>query len=401
MSPKRLSRATKTFIAAVVAHATIDMCGSVWPIFKNLAHLDLAKAGLIATISASVTTVLQPLFGVYADRGHRRLLIVTGVTLICSMTLLGPIALWRDALGPFWLYLLMFLVLLVSRLGLAMFHPPGMSMAGNTSARRRSTSIAGFVTAGTVGVGVAWLVFSKTYTLTGGHTEWLLLPLAPVLVLVWLWCRPVEIHSQQNVTLRDILRQLAHIRRQLLSLYLVQAMMSGLLMGLLFLLPEFVAERGYPTWLSQWGAMLLMFAGGGLMMVPAGHLADRLGRRLMLICVIALSLGAYYAFVQLPPMPTLVFALLCMVTGACMQTANPMSIAIAQHLAPRNESMISGVMLGLAWALGSLAPAIVGYLATRPSVGVIGALTWLGIANAAALLLALCMPRLVPAATDN
>ena len=56
--------------------------------------------------------------------------------------------------------------------------------------------------------------------------------------------------------------------------------------------------------------------------------------------------------------------------------------------------MISGVMLGLAWTLGALAPAVVGYMAKQPTIGVIGALTWLGLANVIALLLALCLPKL-------
>ena len=389
-----LSPATKTFVAAAVAHGTIDMCGSVWPIFKNLAGLDLYWAGLISTVAAMATAVLQPVFGFYADRGHRRLLLLVGLGLISLMALLGPIAMWEDQVGLVGMYLLFFLTLLLSRLGLAMFHPAGMSLAGNISSQRRSTLLAGFIMAGTVGVALSWLIFSKVYKATGGHTEWLLLPLAVLLWWVWLWCRPVEPREQRRVSVRQIVGELAHLRRHLVLLYLMQALMSGLLMGLGFLLPEYVTARNYPVWLAHWGAMMLMFIGGGLMMVPAGHLADRLGRRVVLIGVLGLSVAAYYAFVCLPTMSTTAFALLCVATGACMQAANPLTVAIAQHLAPRNESMISGVMLGLAWTLGALAPAVVGYMAKQPTIGVIGALTWLGLANVIALLLALCLPKL-------
>ena len=394
VSGRWLSPATKTFVVTAVAHGTIDMCGGVWPIFKNLAGLDLYWAGLVSTVAAMATAALQPVFGFYADRGHRRLLLLAGMGLISLMALLGPIAMWRDAVGLRGMYLLFFMVLLLSRLGLAMFHPAGMSLAGNISSKRRSTLLAGFIMAGTVGVSLSWLSFSKVYKATGGHTEWLLLPPALLLWLIWLWCRPVEPHEQRRVSVRQILGEWVHLRRHMVLLYLMQALMSGVLMGLIFLLPEFVSARHYPVWLAHWGAMMLMFVGGGLMMVPAGHLADRLGRRVVLIGVLGSSVAAYYAFVRLPTMPTPAFALLCLATGACMQAANPMTVAIAQHLAPRNESMISGVMLGLAWALGAVAPAVVGYMAKQPAIGVIGALTWLGLANVVALLLALCLPKL-------
>ena len=57
-----------TFIAVVVAHIMVDFMGmSVWPVYKTLAGLDVAKAGWIATVIGMSGTALQPVFGLIAD----------------------------------------------------------------------------------------------------------------------------------------------------------------------------------------------------------------------------------------------------------------------------------------------------------------------------------------------
>ncbi|HNS56215.1 MAG TPA: hypothetical protein PKO34_04085 [Smithellaceae bacterium] len=46
----------------VIAHIMVDFMGlSVWPVYKTLAGLDVAKAGWIATVIAMSGTALQPL----------------------------------------------------------------------------------------------------------------------------------------------------------------------------------------------------------------------------------------------------------------------------------------------------------------------------------------------------
>ena len=74
------SVAVGTFVAAAVAHIMVDFMGmSVWPVYKTLAGLDVAKAGWIATVIAMSGTALQPLFGSIADRfGQRRVILLGG-----------------------------------------------------------------------------------------------------------------------------------------------------------------------------------------------------------------------------------------------------------------------------------------------------------------------------------
>ena len=136
-----------TFIAVVVAHLMADFMGmSVWPVYKTLAGLDVAKAGWIATVIGMSGTALQPLFGLIADRFGPRRVILLGTLLTSFALLLGPLVDYQSALdrrlptlfGLSGFYLVVFMILAAGRLGQDMFHPSGAGLAGSFSARRGS-----------------------------------------------------------------------------------------------------------------------------------------------------------------------------------------------------------------------------------------------------------------------
>jgi FSR family fosmidomycin resistance protein-like MFS transporter len=389
----RINAAMKTFVSIVIAHALIDMCGGMWPIFKKLANLDLVWAGVISTLTALATTGFQPWFGFQADRGHRRKLVVIGVVMAVVFVFLGPVVLIRERLGDPLMYVLLFVLLLVIRMGQSMFHPPATSIAGNTAAARRSTAVSVFIACGMLGYASSWLLFASAYTASDGDTVWLLLPLAPVLVFIAWWCRPVETRHERHVRLGDVIRQLSHVRGPLIALYFIQMLISGLAMGMQYLLPEFLEMRGYPAWLINGGAHLFIIGGGGLLMLPAGHVADRIGRRRMILVITALMVVAYGLFVTLPELPLPMFILLCVVTGGTVLVVNPIGVSLAQQLAPNSESLISGIMMGFAWAPGALTPTIVGLLAEKTSLGVAGALQTLLIIPVVCVPLTLMLPK--------
>ena len=151
-----------TFIAVVVAHIMVDFMGmSVWPVYKTLAGLDVAKAGWIATVIGMSGAALQPLFGLIADRFGPRRVILLGTLLTSFALLLGPLVDYQSALdsrlptlfGLSGFYLVVFMILAAGRLGQDMFHPSGAGLAGSFSARRGSMFVAVFIAVGSIGFG--------------------------------------------------------------------------------------------------------------------------------------------------------------------------------------------------------------------------------------------------------
>ncbi|MEN6622952.1 MAG: MFS transporter [Smithella sp.] len=395
-------RAVGTFIAVIIAHIMIDFMGlSVWPVYKTLAGLDVAKAGWIATVIGMSGTALQPLFGSIADRFGARRVILAGTLLTSLALLLGPLVDYRAVLdlhfptlfGLSGFYLVIFIILAAGRLGQDMFHPAGAGLAGSFSARRGSTFLAIFIAVGSIGFGLSQIGFRTAYNHLGHHTEILFLPVAILWIFIWKWCRPEETPHSQRLSLFASLSALRPVAGPIFALFLILAISAGVNSGLFFLMPEFAHEKGYPAWIGQGGAFGLIILGATVFMVPMGHLADRIGRRRTLMTIMILSAISYHALVRLT-LPVPAFIILCILGGAFLGTVNPLGVAFGQRIAPpQNVSIVSAILMGWAWCLGGTVPSIVGELYVRLGNNASKTLTMLGFANVIMVLLGFLLPK--------
>ena len=364
----------------------------MWPIFKYLADLDLAKAGFLATVTTLLGAGLQPLFGLWSDRGAQRALVLWGAGLASVGMMLGPVYLAGEFLGAFQWYALMFLILLVVRLGQGMYHPAAASAAGNLNSDRRSMFVSMFIAAGMFGFASSQGLFSYVFNVTGAHTEWMLIPAAMILFVGWFWCRPTPVSREDAHGRQRQISDLAAIRWPLATLFLFEVMIGGWFHGLIFLMPELLAQNAYPDWMVQGTGYFFWVAGSAVMMILAGYLSDRFQGTGVLTMFTASGLLLYFVMVLCGPIRWWVMLGLMFAAGGCIGSANPMAVAMGQRLDPRHTSLISGILMGLAWAVASPADWIVGVLALQPALGVTGALLILGIAGVVALILAFVLP---------
>jgi FSR family fosmidomycin resistance protein-like MFS transporter len=367
----------------------------MWPIFKYLAGLDIAKAGMIATFSVMLGAGLQPIFGVFSDRGAQRALILWGVGMASFGMLLGPASLLEGRMPENAWYLLMLGIMVVVCVGQGMYHPSATSAAGNINHGRRSTLVSLFIAAGMIGFSVSHVLFSAVFKALHAHTEWMLIPAGCILLFGWAWCRPVNQNVPEAGKPPPRLRDLRPIALPLVILFFFEVLVGGMYHGFLFLMPEFLEASHRPDWMVNGGGVLFWVGGSAAIMIPAGHLADRRGGYGILAAFTAVALALYYVVVVTPGLPFWAIPVLLFAAGGAAGAVNPMGVAIGQHLDPRQASLISGILMGLAWATGSPAMWMVGALAKREAIGVVGALAILGIAGVAGLLLALSLPSAI------
>lgn len=382
----------KTFIALAIAHTLVDSFGGTWSIFKYRAGLDLQVAGAFATVALLIGAAMQPIFGIWADHGHERRFVLLGAAFSSLGMLFGSIGLQFGAWGETTCLILLFVSLLLVRIGQGMFHPAGASVAGAISQQRRATFVAAFIASGMVGFAFCQLLYSWADEWLGGQTAWMLIPGSVVLLVGVFWMKPPRATERRPVEFRDVGKALHAVRGPLLAMYFIQVLMSAVHFAIFFLMPEFVESKGYPKWLIEGGAWMFFILGSAAIMVPMGYWADRYGRkRLIVVCLIGSAI-MFYLLIASPQMPVPLFCLVIMTAGCFLNTINPLGVSLGQQLAPKNASVISGLLMGMAWAPASCAQFISGTLSKMDSLGPEGALLLFGILILPAIALALLLP---------
>jgi FSR family fosmidomycin resistance protein-like MFS transporter len=390
-----MSSAGKTLVALGLAHALLECFSGVWPIYKHLAGLDLRTAGLILAITGFTSSILQPVFGHWADRGDARKIVLLGTGLTFLMMFFGPVGAQMPVLGPVAVYALLALLMMVARLGHSMFHPAGAILAARALDGRHTSGLGVFVAFGWIGYGFSQAAFSAAYLYCNQHTEVLIIPGAVLLGAIALWCKPAPPpeHAQNNHSLRHKTREIWSMRREVGTLFCLMCMISITNAALYFLFPELVELKGHAGWVLNGGAQGFMLAGTALGVVLSGYCADRYGERQTLIVSMLLNIAAYQAFLVLPIMGSAAFVAVCFAAGVLTGAGTTLPIALGQKMFPRHASTISGVMMGWTWAIGNLAPLLTAEL-VRP-LGIVNALTIMGSANVIGFF---CALNLKPAA---
>src|SRR5438132_9240549 len=113
------------------------------PFLKDRFSLSYTAVGGIILASQASSSLIQPLFGLWSDRRGAMWLLSAGV----AVAGLG-IALAADA-PSYWLVVVL---VLISGVGIAAFHPEGSKFAGLASGRKRASGMAWFSIGGNLGV---------------------------------------------------------------------------------------------------------------------------------------------------------------------------------------------------------------------------------------------------------
>ncbi len=348
------------------------------PLLIDRLDLSLAFAGLLGTVRIVVNSMIQPGLGHLADRAQRPVLVVLGPLLtVTAMCLIGRAGSFEQLL----------LIMIAAGIGTAFFHPVAAALVGAVHHRRRGLMMALFSAGGTFGGAVAPLVIVAYVERLGlERTPWLILP--GILVLIsFAWPLRTSLpaaEAAQNGRIR--FRQ---IPRRLVILWFVVVLRAIAATSFSNFLAVLVVERGGSA-LAGGAAIslfLLLGAAGGL---AAGSLSDRIGRKVILLGSLALATPCLLAFLY---GPTSLLLPLIAASGLFVLSSTPVGVVAAQECLPGRTGLVSGLVMGLAWGVGGLALAPIGWLADQWGlIPVMSGVSFLPLA-AAALMLAYHEPR--------
>lgn len=334
---------TITILFIWLSHFLVDIMIGIWPVYKTMAELDIAIAGIIAGASAFAGEGMQALFGTLSDRGYRKMLIIGGLL----ATTAGSLLAYTDN------YWLLFFLFLIVCMGSGAFHPCAASLVGELSEKRKGLLITIFASGGSLGMASSQLIFTNSFYFFEGSTIVLAVP-AFCLVSFMLVCglaNPSRINSGKKrqfglKTFREFMRN-----KDLSRLYITQVCNQSILWGTIFLLPDVLKTREYDSWVYLGGGHLFFILGGALMMVPGGLLADRYSCKSVILTATAVGCLAYYCLLFFPRMETHFLLPLLMTMGGALVLINPVAIALGNRLVPENPGAVSALLMGLVWCV--------------------------------------------------
>jgi FSR family fosmidomycin resistance protein-like MFS transporter len=351
------------------------------PFLVDRFGLSYTLAATLMLASAVSSSVIQPLFGLWSDRRGAIWLLPAGV----AVAGVG-IALAADAPS----YRLVVLLVVVSGVGVAAFHPEGSKFAAYTSGVRRASGMSAFSIGGNVGFALGPIAATPLVVAFGLRGGFLLA--VPCLVVAAALLAAVPFLQGFVPDAADRARRASgEDRRGALALLLgVIGFRSLAWFGLVTFVPLWEVSLGHSK--SHGNHLLaLMLLAGGLGTIVAGPAADRLGRRPVLLASLVATGPLILVFVLVGGIPGAVALAL---VGVCVIGTFGVTMVMSQEYLPRHIGMASGLSIGLSIGLGGVAAVVLG--AVADAIDLRTALYICAAAPVAGLLLALPLPSSRP-----
>jgi FSR family fosmidomycin resistance protein-like MFS transporter len=337
---------------------------ALYPVFKRDFHLAFAEVGLITLTYQATASLLQPLVGLYTDHRPKPYSLPLGM----SFTLVGLLLLSIATS----LMLLLAAVALIG-VGSAVFHPESSRVARLASGGRHGLAQSLFQVGGAIGSAIGPLV-AALIILRNGQSSIAWFALVPLLAIVVLtrisgWYKrhapppravsPLRPESAlAPLSSRQVAFALAVLLALIFSKYLYLASLNSYY-------TFYLIEKFH---LSVAGAQLHLFiflAAVAFGTVIGGPLGDRYGRKY----VIWGSIVGVCPFTLALPYANLFWTgVLTVPIGLVLSSAFSVIVVYATELIPGKVGMIAGLFFGLAFGIGGIGAAVLGWLADMTSI---------------------------------
>ena len=364
------------------AHFTADLnSGAVpalLPLATTLFSLNYQGAALVILVSNLTSSVIQPIFGVWADKRPMPWLMPFALGLAAAGTAAYAFA------GNFVTFVVLVALMGV---GVAAFHPVGASGAYFAAGPRRASGMSLFSVGGNVGFAFGPLLAGlATHAFGLRGVLWFLVPGVLAIIVLRVFA-PRQTESRPQGTLKT-----APVPWLLLSLLvLVVVLRSTAQYGVLTFFPLYLTHlhRLSP---SLSGAVLFFFLiMGAIGTLIGGPFSDRFGRRSLMLWSWAATTPLLYLLPRLPGIWQFVDL---GVLGFTIVATFSTTVVLAQELLPGRQGVASSLTIGLAIGLGGVLVLWLGQLADALGVQEVLGLLW--VFGVAGFLGSLVLPQRVP-----
>ncbi|MBB1602225.1 MFS transporter [Variovorax sp. UMC13] len=360
MNKRRLGLLTGT-------HAVNDLYQGLVPALLPFMVLErgysyTAVSGLMLA-ATGLSSVVQPLFGLYADRHPRSWLVPTGF-LVAALGLVLA--------GLSQSYLLTWIAMVLCGLGIAAYHPPA-TVAARAAGGASQKAMSVFSVGGTIGASFA-PVLAATVVGGGGLSRSYLLGL-PALAMGIVWMVANAGRGAASAAKAAAARQAGSHLLKPHNDWRAFSLLVATIVGwsipyvtVLSMLSLRITRDLHGTSFQGAAALTGFTAAGAAGVLLGGWLGDRIGRMGTIRTGYLLALPSLAGLVLAP---TAGWALACTgLLGMSMFLPFAAQVTLAQDYLPRNPATASGITLGLALSVGGLVSPLFGMLSDARGLGV-------------------------------
>lgn len=328
------------------------------PVLKSEFSLSYTKLGVIILISNVISSVIQPVFGIWSDRKVILWLLPTG----CLVAALGMAFV---GFAPSYIFVL--LAVAVSGIGAAAYHPEGSKQAFLISGERKATALSIYSVGGNIGHALGPMIAIALLGFGGRQgMAWLLIIGIFAAFLLSHYLPVVQRFVVQNSNVQSktdtSVRQNAdsHVSKNVIKkgvlyglflLLMIIVLRSLVHIGLTNFIPLYVEEYLHGS--KEYGGLLLtvFLLSGALGTIVGGPVADRIGRKKIMVLSFLLVVPLLWMFLFSSGIWTLLFAAL---SGFVLISTFSVTVVYAQELIPHNVGLASGLTLGFAFGIGAI-----------------------------------------------
>ena len=334
------------------SHLVSDMYSAflapVLPLLISGLGITKFQAGLL-DFARKIPSLLNPLFGMIADRLDAKYFLILGCIIITvSMSLLGAV---ND-------FATLFILIFIAGLGTSIYHVPGPVIIKKVASERLGLGMSFYMLGGEFARFLGPLVILTAISLWTFEGSWKVMPLGlAVAVFLYFKVRKISVHKRNvngNAKLKDYRKYL----RFFVIITGIVIFRSGMHSALTLYLPTYMNSKGNSLWMSGISLSILQFAGAaGTFLV--GMISDKLGRKKTLLLLSILNPILMFSFVFSSGF--FIFPILAL-SGFILLGSNPIILALVQERDTENLSFLNGTYMTISFVGSSAMVLTVGLL---------------------------------------
>ena len=351
----------KAIIWLCLGHLVCDIytgfLNPIMPFIASRLGFSMAIATVVISISHICSSMLQPIFGFFADNMLKRFFIFWGLILVSLFIPLAPIA-------PNVYILLLFMIL--GSLGGSFFHPQSMGFVNRFSGSKCSDYMGIFISVGSVGFAIGPLMAAYIVQVVGlSHialTSILGLSLAFTMFLFVPKLSDIDVRPEHKEFIKSFKEILQN--RQMDYLILIAMMKSLVANSSCILLPFLWKNMGYTPFYIGFAIFLFVFMGAiGSFLSPK---AEKLfGSKPVIYFSMWATFPLLLLFSLLYKSHSILSLCVFGTIGFTTMLAQPVTLVWAQRTLPKYKSIVAGFINGFCWGTVALCMSIMGAIAQK------------------------------------